>query len=122
MTRQLGRKPILTFGNSSGDYPLFEFVTTGNSYPSMAFCLLCDDVERELGNAAILWVQKYKKSLIIRTIIRYELEVRKIVYIVMRFSSHYRKAVLKRSRRRWASKPLSPAFLKKSEFGNSPIL
>ena len=25
MTRQLGRKPILTFGNSSGDYPMFEF-------------------------------------------------------------------------------------------------
>ena len=52
MTRQLGQKPILTFGNSSGDYPMFEFVTTGNSYPSMAFCLLCDDVERELGNTA----------------------------------------------------------------------
>ena len=50
MTRQLGCKPILTFGNSSGDYPMFEFVTTDNSYPSMAFCLLCDDVERELGN------------------------------------------------------------------------
>lgn len=50
MTRQLGRKPILTFGNSSGDYPMFEFVTTDNCYPSMAFCLLCDDVERELGN------------------------------------------------------------------------
>ena len=45
MTRQLGRKPILTFGNLSGDYPMFEFVTTGNSYPLMAFCLLCDDVE-----------------------------------------------------------------------------
>ena len=52
MTRQLGQKPILTFGNSSGDYPMFEFVTTGNRYPSMAFCLLCDDVERELGNTA----------------------------------------------------------------------
>ena len=25
MTRQLGRKPILTFGNSSGDYQMFEF-------------------------------------------------------------------------------------------------
>ena len=52
MTRQLGQKPILTFGNSSGDYPMFEFVTTGNRYPSMAFCLLCDDTERELGNEA----------------------------------------------------------------------
>lgn len=46
----------------------------------------------------------------------------KIVYIVIRFSSHYRNAVLKRSRRRWASKPLNPAFLKKSGLGNSPIL
>ena len=44
-----------------------------------------------------------------------------IVYVVMRFSSHYRNAVLKRSRRRWASKPLSLAFLKKSGLGNSPI-
>ncbi|MBQ3698634.1 MAG: haloacid dehalogenase-like hydrolase [Prevotella sp.] len=52
MTRQLGQKPILTFGNSSGDYPMFEYVTTGNSYPSMAFCLLCDDLVRELGNEA----------------------------------------------------------------------
>ena len=52
MTRQLGQKPILTFGNSSGDYPMFEFVTQGNRYPSMAFCLLCDDMERELGNTA----------------------------------------------------------------------
>ena len=50
MTRQLGQKPILAFGNSSGDYPMFEFVTVGNNYPSMAFCLLCDDTERELGN------------------------------------------------------------------------
>jgi len=51
MTRQLGQKPILTFGNSSGDYPMFEYVTTRNdNYPSKAFCLLCDDVERELGD------------------------------------------------------------------------
>jgi hypothetical protein len=47
--------------------------------------------------------------------------IRKIVYVVMRVSSHYRNAVLKRSRSRWASKPLSPAFLKKSGLGNSPI-
>ena len=30
MTRQLGRKPILTFGNSSGDYPMFEFVISNH--------------------------------------------------------------------------------------------
>lgn len=89
MTRQLGRKPILTFGNSSGNYPMFEFVTIGNSYPSMAFCLLCDDVERELGNAAILWVQKYKKSLIIRTIIRKSLEVWENVLIFAAVNIQY---------------------------------
>ncbi len=52
MTRNLGQKPILAFGNSSGDYPMFEYVTSNNPYPAMAFCLLCDDTERELGNIA----------------------------------------------------------------------
>ena len=46
----------------------------------------------------------------------------KIIYIVMRVGTHFRKAVLKRSRSRPASKPLSPAFLKKSGLGSSPIL
>lgn len=48
--REIGRKPILSWGNSSGDFPMLSFTTTGNEYPSIAFCNLCDDTEREFGN------------------------------------------------------------------------
>ena len=50
ITRELAQKPILAWGNSTGDFPMFEFVSVDNPYPSIAFCLLCDDTERELGN------------------------------------------------------------------------
>jgi phosphoserine phosphatase len=50
ITRELAQKPILAWGNSTGDFPMFEFVTVDNPYPSIAFCLLCDDTEREFGN------------------------------------------------------------------------
>ncbi len=50
MTRELGQKPILAWGNSSGDYPMFYYTTSDNRYPSIAFCLLCDDTVREFGN------------------------------------------------------------------------
>lgn len=50
ITREIARKPILAWGNSSGDYPMFSFSTTDNEYPSIAFCILCDDIEREYGN------------------------------------------------------------------------
>src|SRR5574344_190517 len=51
----------------------------------------------------------------------YVVAVWKVVYVMVLFCPHYRNAILKRSRRRWASKPLNPALLKKSGLGNSPI-
>ncbi len=50
IVREIGIKPILAFGNSSGDFSMFEYAVTKNRYPSMAFCVLADDVEREFGN------------------------------------------------------------------------
>ena len=50
MRRELGQKPILSWGNSSGDYPMFHYTNRDNRYPHISFCLLCDDTERELGN------------------------------------------------------------------------
>lgn len=52
IVREIGIKPILAFGNSSGDFSMFEYAVTKNRYPSMAFCVLADDVEREFGNPA----------------------------------------------------------------------
>ena len=48
--REIGVQPILAFGNSSGDFSMFEYTTGRNSKPSMAFCVLADDTEREFGN------------------------------------------------------------------------
>ena len=50
LTRELGVKPILAWGNSSGDFPMFHHVMLDNPRPHIVFCILCDDVERELGN------------------------------------------------------------------------
>jgi hypothetical protein len=43
-------KPVLAFGNSMGDSGMFEFTLQDNTYPSAAFCVLCDDTEWELGD------------------------------------------------------------------------
>lgn len=52
IVREIGRQPVLAFGNSSGDSAMLNYATNGNKYKSAAFFLLCDDTERELGNAA----------------------------------------------------------------------
>ena len=47
--QEIGKQPVLSFGNSTGDASMAEFVTTDNPYPSMAFMLCCDDTVRENG-------------------------------------------------------------------------
>ena len=49
---QIGKKPVLAFGNSSGDTSMFEYTLQNNKYRSEAFYVLCDDTERELGKPA----------------------------------------------------------------------
>ena len=48
--QEIGVQPVLSFGNSSGDASMAEYVTSGNPYRSLAFMLCCDDTERENGN------------------------------------------------------------------------
>ena len=50
--REIGKKPVLAFGNSMGDASMFNFVLQDNRYRSAAFVLLCDDTTRERGNQA----------------------------------------------------------------------
>ena len=47
---QIGKKPVLAFGNSSGDSGMLEYTLQNNKYRSMSFFVICDDTERELGN------------------------------------------------------------------------
>ncbi len=49
LAQEIGRKPVLSFGNSSGDASMANYVINKNKYKSAAFMLLCDDTEREYG-------------------------------------------------------------------------
>jgi len=47
---QIGKKPVLAFGNSSGDSGMLEYTLQNNKYRAESFFVICDDVERERGN------------------------------------------------------------------------
>ena len=50
MAREIGKKPVLTFGNSGGDSSMINFSLSGNKYRTLAFFVICDDLEREFGD------------------------------------------------------------------------
>ncbi len=50
IVQEIGEQPVLSFGNSTGDASMAEYVTSNNPYKSLAFMLCCDDTERENGN------------------------------------------------------------------------
>lgn len=52
MEQELGQKPVLVFGNSTGDVPMAIYADTNNRYLTEVFFILCDDTEREHGNIA----------------------------------------------------------------------
>ena len=46
---EIAKQPVLSFGNSSGDFAMDNYALTNPDYRSAAFQLCCDDVERENG-------------------------------------------------------------------------
>ena len=49
IAQEIGAQPVLSFGNSSGDASMANYVITNNRHKALAFMLLCDDTEREYG-------------------------------------------------------------------------
>lgn len=47
IAQEIGKQPVLSFGNSSGDVSMHEYTITDNKYKSMAFMLVADDTERD---------------------------------------------------------------------------
>jgi len=50
IAQEIGVQPVLSFGNSTGDSSMANYVITDNPYRSLAFMLCCDDLDREYGN------------------------------------------------------------------------
>ena len=51
IAQEIGRQPVLSFGNSSGDTAMHNYTIYDNVYKSMAFMLIADDEVRDYGNA-----------------------------------------------------------------------
>lgn len=47
--QELGQRPVIAFGNSTGDTSMFTITTYQNPYRSIAFCVLPDDDLREVA-------------------------------------------------------------------------
>ena len=51
LARELGKPPVLCFGNSGGDESMAVYTTENNQYYSKAFMLIADDEERDYGDS-----------------------------------------------------------------------
>ena len=50
ITQEIGKTPVLSFGNSSGDAAMHNFCLSNSKYESLAFMLIADDDERDHAN------------------------------------------------------------------------
>ena len=50
IAKEIGKQPVLAFGNSGGDTSMLNYTVYGNKHKSAAFFVICDDLEREFGN------------------------------------------------------------------------
>ena len=50
IAREIGKRPILAFGNSSGDYSMLNYAESNPDHEGMGFFVVCDDTEREYGS------------------------------------------------------------------------
>ena len=50
IAREIGKRPVLAFGNSAGDYSMLNYAEGNPEHIGMGFFVVCDDTEREYGN------------------------------------------------------------------------
>ena len=50
IAEEIGKVPVLSFGNTSGDQSMAQYTVNNDQYETRAYMLLCDDLVREHGN------------------------------------------------------------------------
>ena len=50
IAREIGKRPVLAFGNSSGDYAMLNYAEGNPDHAGMGFFVVCDDTQREYGS------------------------------------------------------------------------
>ena len=49
IAREIGKRPVISFGNSNSDVPLYNYILNGNKYKAEAYMVVADDIKREYG-------------------------------------------------------------------------
>ena len=49
IAREIGKKPVISFGNSNSDVPLHNYILNNNKYKAEAYMVVADDIKREYG-------------------------------------------------------------------------
>ena len=49
IAREIGKIPVLSFGNSNSDIPLQNYVLSGKKYKREVYMVVADDIKREYG-------------------------------------------------------------------------
>ena len=50
IAREIGKRPVLAFGNSAGDYSMLNYAEGNPEHTGMGFFVVCDDTVRVYGN------------------------------------------------------------------------
>ena len=50
IVNEIGRRPVLSFGNSSGDFAMLNYATANPDHEGLGFLVVADDLTREYGN------------------------------------------------------------------------
>ena len=50
IAREIGKRPVLAFGNSTGDFSMLNYAKSNPYHDGKGFLVVCDDTEREYGN------------------------------------------------------------------------
>ena len=50
IAREIGKRPVLAFGNSTGDYSMLNYAEGNPDHAGMGFFIVCDDTVREYGS------------------------------------------------------------------------
>ena len=50
IAREIGKRPVLAFGNSSGDFSMLNYAEGNPDHTGMGFFVVCDDTQREYGS------------------------------------------------------------------------
>ena len=65
IAREIGKRPVLAFGNSAGDYSMLNYAEGNPDHKGMGFFVVCDDTQREYGSekkAADYYTQVQKQG------------------------------------------------------------